>query len=122
MEKDGNVKIDMKGTAKSYATVAAQAKVFGDNAMVIDPQFSDLDLNKEGDVVFAFQAKIDKKVLSYEKLITGTEGGAQVENNKALNTVVEKTAPLTLIATSTPASSTPVSPGGKGTSTQPKKP
>lgn len=117
VEKDGNVKVSMKGAARSYATVAAQAKVFGDNPMIIDPQFSNLDLNKEGDVIFEFEGKIDKKALSYEKLIGGLDDSAA-----APKPTTAISAPKALIATSTPASSTPVATPTKATSTPTKKP
>lgn len=92
--KTGLVEIKMKGSARSYATVAQQAKVFGDSPLFIAPQFSNLDLDKNGDVVFNFQAQIDKKVTSYEVFINGA------------NPVQAQPAPILEVATTTP--STPV--------------
>ncbi len=68
----GSLSVTMKGEARTYATVALQAKIFNDNENFINPQFSNLDLNDKGDVVFAFKSQINPKIISYvEKLRAG---------------------------------------------------
>ncbi len=74
----GSLSITMKGEARTYATVALQAKIFNDNENFINPQFSNLDLNDKGDVVFAFKSQINPKIISYvEKLRAGAPIPAQ---------------------------------------------
>lgn len=69
----GSLTITMKGEARTYATVALQAKIFNDNENFINPQFSNLDLNDKGDVVFSFRSQINPKLISYtEKLNAGS--------------------------------------------------
>ena len=61
----GGLSINMKGEARSYATVALQAKIFSENDNFINPQFSNLDLSEKGDVVFNFKSQLNPKVISY---------------------------------------------------------
>jgi hypothetical protein len=68
----GTIAVSMKGEARTYATVALQAKIFNDNENFVNPQFSNLDLNDKGDVVFSFKSQINPKIISYvEKLRDG---------------------------------------------------
>ncbi len=51
----GDVEISMKGQAQSYGVLALQAKIFSENENFIKPQFSNLDLDATGNVVFTFK-------------------------------------------------------------------
>lgn len=62
---DGTYGVSMKGEARTYADVAAQADVFNKNSNFINPQFSNLDLNDKGNVTFAFSSGLDPKAISY---------------------------------------------------------
>ena len=57
--------IILKGYARTYATVALQAKIFSENENFANPLFSDLDLNEKGDVVFCMRTGINPKIISY---------------------------------------------------------
>lgn len=57
---------DIKGEARSYATLAYQAKVISENPYIIQADFSNLDLNEDGNVMFSLEANIDPKLVSYE--------------------------------------------------------
>lgn len=61
----GEITITMKGEARTYAAVAQQANIFSEDNSFIDPQFSNLDLNGTGDVVFTFTSKVNPALVSY---------------------------------------------------------
>lgn len=65
----GVIEVNMKGFARSYASVALQAQVYGESKFIRDSIFSDLDLNDVGDVTFTLKAHIDPSAVSYEALI-----------------------------------------------------
>ncbi len=111
-DKDGIVSIKMKGSARSYATIAAQAKVMNDEPLLISPQFSNLDLNKEGDVTFDFKASVDKKAISYEKKITDTTGNAPVATPSSVATTTPPVATTTSAIPATTKKTTTAPPTG----------
>ncbi|MBU4480089.1 hypothetical protein KKG48_01425 [Patescibacteria group bacterium] len=57
--------ISMDGVAKSYSSVALQSDRFSENPSIINPIFSDLDVDAVGDIIFKFSASVDKGILSY---------------------------------------------------------
>jgi hypothetical protein len=61
--------VSMSGEAKSYAIVALQAKIFADEPLIKNAQFSDFGLNDVGNVLFQFKATLDPKVVSYKSII-----------------------------------------------------
>ena len=62
-KKDFLLKLD--GTAIDYASVALQSNVFGKNKNILEPIFSELGVNADGNVTFSMTAKIDSRLLSY---------------------------------------------------------
>jgi hypothetical protein len=89
----GRIAIGMTGEAPSYATVALQSKVFSENSNFKGPQFSNLDLSKEGNVVFNFKSFIDTTLVSYDTFI------------KSLS-MPESVAPVEQTITTAPATTT----------------
>lgn len=63
--KPEGIIIVMKGEAKSYASVALQAKTFSEDPGFLSVLFSDLDLNEDGNVVFTVKATLNPEVISY---------------------------------------------------------
>jgi hypothetical protein len=61
--------VTMDGEARSYSTLAYQAEVFGDESLFRNVEFSDLDLNEQGNVVFVTKILLDSKAVSYEEMI-----------------------------------------------------
>jgi len=103
----GVIEVNMKGFARSYASVALQAQVYGESKFVRDSIFSDLDLNDVGDVTFTLKAHIDPSAVSYETLIKQLYGtGVNPTAPQASTTPVATSTPVT--ATSTPTNA-PVS-------------
>jgi len=69
----GGADIIMEGVAKDYSTVALQSDAFGEHPFIKNPMFSDLDVDKEGNVVFNFSAFIEKDLISYISYISRTK-------------------------------------------------
>jgi len=63
-EDDGWV-LTMSGTANSYATIALQSDIFGENNNMSELIFSNLGVGSDGGVVFDVSVKIDSRLLSY---------------------------------------------------------
>ena len=59
----------MSGKAKSYNSVAYQAKVFSSEPAFKNAVFSNLDLDQSGNVVFEFDAQIDPSLVTYQNNI-----------------------------------------------------
>lgn len=68
-DEGGRTSISMKGRALNFSSVALQSDIFGKNKFVQEPIFSDLNLDKKGDVIFNFSAFIDPRLISYENAI-----------------------------------------------------
>lgn len=64
---DGRAAVVMDGEAPNYATVALQADEFGRSNFLINPIFSDLDLEPSGKVIFRTTFSVDQNLLSYVK-------------------------------------------------------
>jgi len=74
----GGIKFELLGQARSYATVAYQAKIFAEEARFVSPQFSELDLNEEGNVLFAVRSGLDIKAVSYTGMLNKAVNGVPV--------------------------------------------
>lgn len=66
---EGRVGITMKGTARSFNSVALQSDVFGKDPFIRDPLFSNLNLDDLGNVIFDFSATLDPDLLSYRQIV-----------------------------------------------------
>ncbi|MFQ5661983.1 MAG: hypothetical protein ACE5F2_01895 [Candidatus Paceibacteria bacterium] len=68
-DEGGRTAISMEGRARNFSSVALQSDIFGQNKFIQEPIFSDLNLDKKGDVVFSFSAFIDPRLISYEEVV-----------------------------------------------------
>jgi hypothetical protein len=64
---DRGIIVQMSGESRDYKTVALQSKIFSENPYIINPFFSDLTLNEEGNITFKFQARLVGDFLLYER-------------------------------------------------------
>ena len=55
--------LSFKGQALGYVSVASQADVFNQQSFMKSPNFSDLDLDEQGAVLFTFKTNIDPIIL-----------------------------------------------------------
>ncbi len=95
----------LEGEARSYATVAYQAKVFAEDPRFVNPQFSELDLGEGGNVLFSVKSGIDGKAISYTELLDKTISEIPVATIEETGSQANATAS----ASSTPATTTPAS-------------
>lgn len=63
----------LQGEARGYAVLALQADLLNKNKNFINPVFSDLSLDDEGNVVFSFRAHVSPTLLSYKRGIESSE-------------------------------------------------
>ena len=74
----GSISIKMSGKAKSYNSVAYQAKIFSSEPVFKNAVFSNLDLDQSGNVVFEFDAQIDSSLVTYQNNLASYKNmGAQ---------------------------------------------
>lgn len=69
-DEGGRTSISMRGKALNFSSVALQSDIFGKNKFILEPIFSELNLDKKGDVIFNFSAFIDPRLISYENTIS----------------------------------------------------
>jgi len=66
-------KVEAKGESPSYAVLAFQSEVLKKSGLILNPTFSDIDLNDKGRVVFGLSAEISEDVVSYSKSLVPVE-------------------------------------------------
>ncbi|MCR4310979.1 MAG: hypothetical protein NUV54_00185 [Candidatus Taylorbacteria bacterium] len=64
---DGTSYVALSGQAKNYSAIALQSDIFGKEKFVKSPVFSGLNPDKNGNIVFKFDASLDPTFLSYKE-------------------------------------------------------
>ena len=72
-ERNAPVKVEMKGQAVGYRSVALQSDLFTKNKNFIDPIFSNLTLDQAGNVLFDLDFSIDPTFLDYKQNIAQSD-------------------------------------------------
>lgn len=71
-EGNNKVLVSMSGTAIGYRSVALQADLLATNKNLIDPVFSNLQLDEKGNVNFDLNFSVDANFVNYkDRLVTG---------------------------------------------------
>lgn len=65
----GKVSVSMAGVAIGYRSVALQADLFAKNKNLIDPVFSNLQLDDKGNVNFDLNFSVDARFVNYKQLV-----------------------------------------------------
>lgn len=87
IDPDGTASLSLNGQAKSYNAVAYQAEVFGKERSLRIPLFSNLDLDKFGNVIFNFTATVDPGFITYTRKAGESTASAQAaEPDNIVNT------------------------------------
>jgi len=68
-DKDIKVVISMSGEAVGYRSIALQSELFGRESRLIDPVFSNLTLNNNGNVIFDLQFSVAPSLVQYQEMI-----------------------------------------------------
>ena len=96
---DNGLNISMNGQARGYAAVALQADTLSKSKFILNPVFSDLLLDNQGNVLFSFKANITPELISYKNLVAS--GALQAYTISPSGIIATSTTPVN-IGTSTP--------------------
>jgi len=69
----GRLEVSMKGEAIGFSAVALQADIFNKSEFFRNPNFSDLNLDDKGNVVFSFSTGINPALMLYERHLDVSE-------------------------------------------------
>jgi len=61
------VEVKMSGEAIGYSSIALQSDLFAKNKSLIDPVFSNLTLDSNGNVLFDLDFRVDPSLVNYKK-------------------------------------------------------
>jgi len=67
------ITVDISGEARNYTAIAIQSKLFGEHRSIIDPIFSNLSLDVEGNVLFDLSFEIKSDLVSFDEVIVRSE-------------------------------------------------
>jgi len=71
VKDSGQVNVSMSGHASDYATVVLQSDILGQNRFLRNQLFSNINLDKSGNVSFFVNADVDPNLISYENNVEG---------------------------------------------------
>ncbi len=66
---DNGILVKMSGQAVGYRSIALQADLFSKNKNLIDPNFSNLTLDNQGNVLFDLEFSVDKNFVNYKEAL-----------------------------------------------------
>jgi hypothetical protein len=69
IEKNAPVLVKMSGMAVGYRSVALQSDLYAGNKNFIDPVFSNLSLDSDGNVIFNLEFSVDRSFVDYKNTI-----------------------------------------------------
>ncbi len=102
-DNTGSIAVQMSGLAASYNSLAYQAKVFSNDPAFRNVVFSNLNLDKSGNVVFDFSANIDPSFLLYKNNLSAY---ATDQNQDASSTVTDLSQSVSSTDTNSDSSTT----------------
>jgi len=71
-EKDTKMLISMKGEAVGYRSIALQSDLFAKENRIVDPVFSNLTLDLNGNVIFELQFSVASELVDYKSILGDT--------------------------------------------------
>lgn len=84
--KASQVKVDLSGTARSYAAIALQSDAFSESTLIKNPVFSNLTLeDKTKAINFKLSFTVDSSALSYQTFIDSTTKKTTQTNTSTSN-------------------------------------
>lgn len=79
-DKD-KILIKMTGEAEGYRSIALQADLFSSRKELIDPVFSNLNLQEKGNVVFDLSFSVDPSLVNYKQTLEKERPSTPTESN-----------------------------------------
>ena len=76
-DADGTIIINMEGIARSFNSLTLQSDIFRDSNIILNPVFSNLNLDESGNVQFNVSARIDPSFVLYRNTF---ESGDDLES------------------------------------------
>lgn len=73
--EDGSISIKMSGVTLGYSNLALQSDLFSQNKNFINPVFSNLSLNEQGNVAFDLVFSVDPSFVGYKVKVQTESGG-----------------------------------------------
>ncbi len=67
--EEAKIAIKMRGLAVGYRSVALQSDLFAKEEYLIDPVFSNLSLDDEGNVLFDLEFTVDPNLVNYKQML-----------------------------------------------------
>lgn len=96
------LRLNMKGEARSYSSLAQQAELFKKSKDIKNPTFSDISLDDKGNVTFTVSLELDRNFLSYGREVERTAAPVA----PAQTSLTPPPSAATSTATSTPRQAT----------------
>ena len=81
---DDKVNVKMSGAAKGYSFLALQSDLFAENKNFIEPVFSNLSLDLNGNVIFDLSFSVDPSFVDYKIMLLTKEK----EGDSTINTEI----------------------------------
>jgi hypothetical protein len=78
--KDGSLSVELEGVGRSFNSLTLQSDVFREEKAFINPTFSDLELDENGNVVFSAKMGIDPSFILYKNTLVGIEPSHEIED------------------------------------------
>ncbi len=84
-DKDAKVLVKMSGLAVGYRSIALQSDLFTKKADLIDPVFSNLTLDNNGNVAFDLEFAVKPSLVGYKESLKAAEENALLPETNELN-------------------------------------
>ena len=75
--------LSMEGIARSYGSVVNQSDTFNTTKGLLQPVFTDINLDQDGNVTFAFDANLDEEVVRYAFVVPLESSGGATNSDEA---------------------------------------
>lgn len=79
--RTGKILISAKGKASDFEAIALQSDAFSKDKRILEPIFSDFEIDKTGAVNFNFAAMVDWRAVSYKEAISAGSSAPITQNN-----------------------------------------
>ncbi len=86
-QDNSKVLVKMSGLAVGYRSVALQSDLFSQNKNFIDPVFSNLTLDNNGNVLFDLDFSVDSSVVNYKQTLSTMRADSSVPTLPVTNSV-----------------------------------
>ncbi|MEX2052556.1 MAG: hypothetical protein WD991_02600, partial [Candidatus Paceibacterota bacterium] len=68
-DKDAKIIVKMSGEAVGYKSIALQSDLFTKEKRLIDPVFSNLELDNNGNVIFELEFSVAPELVNYKEML-----------------------------------------------------